>query len=270
MELNELPHSIIASRMDSEWKNNLRRYLTLNWVFPKLDGFVCISEPLAELARKHNETAKMITVPILSDWTEVEEVPHAEDAAHPFIFHAGTLTVEKDGILTVLEAFGKFHQNRTSPLRFEFSNKRTLPSVKSQMDAIIERYGVRDKVTFHNHLSKEALDRKFRECTMVIINKPNNLRNSYNFSTKLGECMSYHLPIITTAVGESARYLHHGRNALVIQDANDADEIAGHIAALVDHPERRADLGDQAAATARTHFHYSAHQAALYTYFQQL
>lgn len=269
IELNELPHSIIASRKDSEGLNRIKRWLTLRLAFPNIDGFIAISENLKELVLKYaNSKAHVIKVPILTDYIPVgiRDVNRDE----PFIFHAGTLTPEKDGIIQVLEGFGKAVKESNLKLNFEFSNYKTLPDIKKELESIIERYGIRDRVIFHNHLSNSKLAEKYQACSMVIINKPNNLRNRYNFSTKLGEYMSYALPIITTSTGESGNYLKDGSNCIMINDSYSSDEIAKHIVQLNANSPLAESLSQNARETSISSFGYKNYATTLSEFFKEL
>ena len=269
IELNELPYSILVARLDTEWGNRLKRWLAFHLVYPWIDGFLVISGALGDVARRHGSPKATITqVPILTDGADLPP-RSVETVVAPYIFHAGTLTEEKDGISTVVEAFAKCAAERPQ-LRFEFSNYTTLPSIKQRMEAIFEAYQVRDRVTFHRHLSRETLQEKLLGCTFVVVNKPDNLRNRHNFSTKLGEYMSLGLPIITTATGDAAQYLVDGENCLLIADASDSDEIAHHMRTLLDDPELARTLGENARRTSQASFAYARHASALGAFFQTL
>lgn len=298
IELNELPHSIIASRLQTEQGNRLQRWITLRLVFPRINGFLAISENLKSLAlQTASGDAKIVTIPILTDdlhlgsdkglaplqsfgydgsQTPVHqpEIEKRVDArlkeAVPVIFHAGTLTIEKDGILTVFEAVGKAIREHGLAVRFHLSNFTTLPRIKAEIRRIIEAYGIQEYVTFFNHLSAEELDREFRGCSLVVINKPDNERNRFNFSTKLGECMSYGLPVITTATGEAGRFLRDGENCLVIRDSGSAEEIAGHVRTLLTDGELAASTRKHALKTAKKHFHYGNHRVAMAEFFRSV
>lgn len=269
IELNEWPHSIVASRKDSETLNKLKRWLTFRLAFPKIDGFIAISENLKELALKYaGSKAHVIKVPILTDY--VLEGTRNVNREEPFIFHAGTLTREKDGIIEVLEGFGKAVIKTDLKLNFEFSNYVTLPDIKRELQSIIERYDIQDRIIFHDHLKPEELRQKYQSCSMAVINKPNNERNRFNFSTKLGEYMSYGIPLITSDVGESGKYLKDGENCLLIGDSRSSDEIAIHITRLSSNSSLAEELGENARRTALDHFDYRNHSAALIDYFNSL
>ena len=269
IELNELPYSILVARLDTEWGNRLKRWLAFHLVYPWIDGFLVISAALGEVARRHGSPQALITkVPILTDGEDLAPRNVRPDA-DPYVFHAGTLTEEKDGISTVVEAFAKCAAGRPN-LRFELSNYVTLPSIKQRIESILKAYEVRDRVTFHRHLSRETLQEKLLSCALVVVNKPENLRNRHNFSTKLGEYMSLGLPIITTATGDAAQYLVDGENCLLIADASDSDEIARHMQTLLDDPVLAQTLGENARKTSQASFAYAHHASSLGAFFRTL
>ena len=255
--------------MDTEGLRRIKRWLTLRLAFPNIDGFIAISENLNELALKYaSSRANVIKIPILTDY--FLEDNRKMNSEEPFIFHAGTLTREKDGIIQVFEGFGKAVQGLNVKLNFELSNYDTLPDVKTQIESIIDEYNIREQVIFHNHLSEIELAEKFQACSMVIINKPDNFRNRYNFSTKLGECMSYGLPIITTSTGESDNYLIDGSNCIVIRDSQSSDEIMKYIARLNSNSQLAESLGRNARETAIRNFGYENYATPLSEFFKEL
>ena len=269
IELNEVPHSIIVGRFQMKATNRLKRWITLHFAFPLIDGFIVISNNLHSLTLKHaNQKAKTIKIPILTD----SVVPKTDYTLKKVItiFHAGTLTIDKDGIVTVFEGVAKAITQSGMNIQFVLSNYQTLPGIKSQIESIMDRYGIRDNVTFFNYLSKEELEVQYRNASLVIINKPDNYRNRYNFSTKLGECMSYGLPIIATPVGESANYLQDGENCLLLQSCEDADELSAKIMRIVQDPDLAKRLGEGAKNTADQYFHYSNYETVFRAFLEDL
>jgi len=269
IELCEVPHSIIASRLQFDITNRLKKWITLHLAFPLIDGFVVISENLRSMALKHARSkAKLIKVPILSD--SVNPKTDYRPKKKVTIFHAGTLTIDKDGIVTVFEGVAKAITQSGMNIQFVLAHYQTLPDIKSQIEAIIDEYGVREHIIFHNFLWNEDLEYQFRNASLVIINKPDNYRNRYNFSTKLGECMSYGLPIIATPVGESGNYLKDGENCLLLNSSEDADELAAKILRIVQDPDLAKRLGEGAKNTADRYFHYSNYKVAFNEFFRNL
>ena len=269
LELNEAPHSIIASRFQTEATNQLKRWITLHFAFPLIDGFVVISNNLGSLALKHaNQKAKSVKIPILTD-SVLPKTDYTQKEA-PTIFHAGTLAIDKDGIVTVFEGVAKAITQSGMNIQFVLAHYQTLPVIKSQIEAIIDEYGIKENITFHNFLWGEDLAHQFRNASLIIINKPDNYRNRHNFSTKLGECMSYGLPIIATSVGESVNYLSDGENCLLLNSSEDADELSAKILRILQDPDLAKRLGEGAKRTADRDFHYSNYGRVFKEFFDNL
>jgi glycosyltransferase involved in cell wall biosynthesis len=272
IELNELPHSIVSSRLQSNFTNSIKRGLLFTITYPQLNGFIVISEALKELAEtKRAKSAKIIKIPILMDASKFAGEDFNIDLRFKerFVFHAGTLTEEKDGIVEVFEAIAKVIKEKDPQLKFILSNKITLPKIIAKIDGIIEKYGIQDNVIFHNHLSKDEMHKYLKTCTLVIINKPDNKRNSYNFATKLGEYMSYGIPIIATPVGESGKYLIDGKNVLLV-NSKDVNEIVSKISSILDNPEKSLNMGNEGRKTAIENFNFRNYSKPLLDFFNEL
>jgi glycosyltransferase involved in cell wall biosynthesis len=133
----------------------------------------------------------------------------------------------------------------------------------------MDKYGIKENVIFHNHLSKEQMDENLRRCTLVIINKPDNKRNSYNFATKLGEYMSYGIPIISSDVGDSKLYLQDGVNSLIVP-STDVDGLVEKIGYILDNPDEAIRIGNNGRATAVRSFDYLLYSSSLRQFFRDL
>jgi glycosyltransferase involved in cell wall biosynthesis len=72
---------------------------------------------------------------------------------------------------------------------------------------------------------------------VAVINRRNTLQNQYCFPTKLGLYLINAVPVITTNVGETTRYLEHKRNAFVVQ-ADEPRALADAMSAILNHPEK--------------------------------
>jgi glycosyltransferase involved in cell wall biosynthesis len=272
VELNEFPNSVIASRLQFNFINNIKRFLLVHLAYPKLDGFVVISEKLHEFADKYKSAkAKIIKIPILVDVNKFDLSDNTiEKRFEQFIiFHAGTLTEEKDGIFEVFEAIGKVVSTKFPQLKFVLSNKTTLPHVINGIDKIIEKYNMKDNIVFHNYLTNEEIHNYLKTCSLVIINKPDTLRNSYNFSTKLGECMGFGIPIITTPVGEANKYLKDNVNVYIINSTN-VEQIVSRIIDVFENKSKSIEMGNNAYQTSKDFFDYTNYGNKLVSFFKSL
>ena len=71
---------------------------------------------------------------------------------------------------------------------------------------------------------------------MVIYNKYDTQQNSYCFSTKLSEYLSFSRPVITTTIGEANNYFKDGVNAFIVEP-HKPELIADKIVYACSHPK---------------------------------
>jgi hypothetical protein len=81
--------------------------------FPLIDALTPISTGLYEIAKQYtNQECKLLKVPILVDFDKYKLDDKSNEAEYPYIFHSGTLTEQKDGILGIFKAFGEVHKKK--------------------------------------------------------------------------------------------------------------------------------------------------------------
>ena len=239
-------------------------------ILPAIDGIIPISDALAEYATKYvRKDCKIIKVPILVDFEQYDMEDKSSEAEIPYIFHSGTLYEQKDGILGMIEAFGKACKQLDKPIRFISTGTKEKSPHATEIDALIQKYDLKDKVNFTGYLSDEDLKDHLQKASMVIINKAPNQQNSYCFSTKLGEYMAAGKAIIITRVGEAMNWLTDGKDALVIPPSEN-DTLVDAIVRLFSDDELRKTLGENARETCRKSFDYRSWGNVMKQKFQNL
>ena len=224
--------------------------------FPICDGIIPISDALEAYSRQFtNDTCKYLKVPILVDFDRYNLEDKSAESEIPYIFHSGTLYEQKDGFLGMIEAFGKACQKIDRPVRFISTGKKEKSPHVAEIDALIKKYNLQDKVIFTGYLSDDELKDHLQKASMVIINKAPNQQNTYCFSTKLGEYMAAGKAIIITRVGEAMNWLTDGKDALIIPPLEN-DTLADAIVRLFSDDELRKALGENARETCRKSFDY--------------
>ena len=229
-------------------------------IFPHCDGVIAISDALADYARKYcRKDAEIVKIPILVDYDkynlESKEGIESREADIQYIFHSGALTEPKDGILGMIEAFGMACSKVEGQLRFVCTGRKEKSPCAREIDALIAKYNLQDKVVFTGYLSDEQLKDYLRRATLVIINKYPNQRNTYCFSTKLGEYMAAGKAIIITEVGEAMNWLTPGKDAMIISPC-DKEALAEAIVSLTADKALRRSLGENARQTCKHSFDY--------------
>ena len=263
MELNELPY-VFGQQTK---KKIAKRERMLKHVFPRYDQFIVISDALQQVAKQYAPKAKVIKVPIIVEDILDSNKDETSPIDNPYILHTGTLTQNKDGILGLIEAFGKACQQTDIPIQYLFTGYLELSPQREYIQKLLVRYHIEDRVKFLGYLEMDELRRYQRHCSLCIINKFKTLQNKYCFSTKLGEYLTFARPVIITNVGEAMNYLKDGENAYVIEP-NDTDLMAEKILEVFSHPDQAAQIGKAGQELARNTFHCDVQAKRLINFFQ--
>ncbi|MBR5661796.1 MAG: glycosyltransferase family 4 protein [Bacteroidales bacterium] len=252
-DLCEIPY---GTSTETEETAHMRERV-LSEQFPLLDGVVSISDALLEIAKERTRPdCKHIKVPILVDYEEFDLPDKSMDHEIPYIFHSGTLFEQKDGILGMIEAFGKAVRDIPFPVRFIMSGLIGDSPHKDDIIRLIDQYGLDGKIIFTGYLQGSRLRDYLAGASLTIINKYPTLQNRYGFSTKLGEYLAAGKPVIITRFGEAVNWLEDGRSAYIV-DVGDKDALARAIVRVFMNPDERKRISDEARALCRRSFDYS-------------
>lgn len=235
--------------------------------FPKYDGVLAISQSLVDLAKQYaNPNCRIYKLPILVEYDKYAMEDCSERCEIPYIFHAGSLTEQKDGILGMIEAFGKATKRLSKPLYFISTGKKEKSAFCKEINQLIAQYHIEDKVSFLGFVDDEVLKEKLQNASLVIINKYPTQQNRYCFSTKLGEYMAAGKPIIITNVGEAVYWLTDKRDSIIVP-SQDTEALADAIVRLINDDGLRKAIGREAKATCLQTFDYKAQSSHLKSFF---
>lgn len=218
-ELCEIPY------YNCLWKNRLKRWIELHFLFKHYQGIVAISDSLAKLANQYKgERCKIIKIPILVDFKPYENViPIIEE--RPYLFHSGTRTEDKDGFLGILESIGLLKEKYGVELDLFCTGKE---QNNSDFQKILDKYKISSQIKYLGFLNNKELIRWQKGAVLCVVNKNDTLQNQYCFATKIGEYLASGLLLITTTVGEAKHYFVHNESAVLIEPGDPlllADEI---------------------------------------------
>lgn len=256
-ELNELPYSFKASSMDYiPFYNLLRRFFLVKTAYPLYNGIIVISESLKEFAQKHvSKQCSILKVPILVNPVEDSSVP--VNSKVPYLFHAGFLNEQKDGIIDVFKAF-TLAAKEIPDLEFWLTTRQAEKKTLKEIDNIIKKEGLTERVKFLGFLSKDEVWEKLKGAACVVVCKPDNIQNHHNFPTKIGEYLAAGVPLIYAGIGEARNYLSNGKNALITQDTPHA--MAKAIVNLIKNPVLQKQLGAGGKKLAEESFFVECHK----------
>ena len=269
--MSEKKEEKIVLTLGDETQETIRlRKKTIEKQFPKLDGIISISDTLMNLAKTYTlPSCKHLKVPILVDFNKYHLPNNSSLAEIPYIFHSGTLFQQKDGILGMIESFGKAVAKINRPVKFISTGNIEKSPHRDEILTLITRYSLEDKVLFTGFLSDEQLKDYLSKATMVIINKYRTQQNNYCFSTKLGEYLAASKPVIITRVGEAMHWLKENESAYIIEP-EDTDALAATIEHVFSHPQEARLIGEAGQKVCRECFDYRVWGKQIVQFFNTL
>lgn len=260
-ELCELP---FFGDSETQLRKRTRNYKGL---FPRCDGFISISESLSNIANEHkSKDAQVVKIPILVDFKKYEMKDASDKAPYPYIFHAGTLTEDKDGILGMIEAFCIASDHVDTDLHFISTGNVKKSPHYAQIMHLLEKYNKADKVIFTGYIDEVQLRMFLSEASLTIINKHPSLQNVYCFSTKLGEYLAASKPVILTNVGEATNWMKNGHDCIIVPHSN-IYALSSAIESIMNSNDVRHTLGQRARETCYKNFDYSQQAKNLVDFF---
>lgn len=238
-DLCELPYGTGA---ETERAIRLRK-VTIEQQFPKLDGIISISDALLNLARSYTPSSCVnIKVPIMVEFEHygVETKPNTPST--PYIFHAGTLYQQKDGILGMIEAFGIAKQILNRPIKYILTGSVNACSHPEELKQIINKYKLEGSLEFVGYLDRNQVKEYLKYASLVISNRPKSKQDYYGFSTKVGEYLASGTPLLLTDWGEAVNWLEDKKSAFITEPEN-TDALARAIVYVFDHPDESRQVG---------------------------
>lgn len=264
-ELCEIPYYGVETK-----KANNKLKITLRKQFPQCDGFIAISELLCQFAEEHKKhSACVVKMPILVDFKKYELEDNSDNSDFPYIFHSGTLTEAKDGILGIVEAFCIACNKVNVDLHLICTGSLQKSPCYTQICDLIEKYAKKDKVIFTGYIEEDLLRKYLSEATLTIINKYPTVQNKYCFSTKLGEYLAATKPVITTDVGEANRWLKNGYDAIIVPHS-DVNSLSNAIVNMLNERKKRLIIAQHGKETCYKYFDYQQQSQRFAEYFLSL
>ncbi len=262
----ELP---FGTGTETERSIRLRKEV-LDKQFPRLDGIISISDALMNLAKTYtNRNCKHIKIPILVDCSQYGT--HIEPLTNdiPYIFHAGTLNEQKDGILGMIEAFGLAREELNTPVKFIMTGEISLSSQASTIRSLIHQYHLEDSIVFVGYLFRNQVNDYLSRASLVISNRPRSKQDYYGFSTKVGEYLASGTPLITTCWGEVTNWLKDGESAFIIEPEN-TRLLADTIIRVINKRDESRIIGKNGRNVCRDSFDYRVWVKPLHDFLMQL
>lgn len=227
-------------------------------------GSIIINHKLKNhIENKLKNKSPNIVVPILiEDFKSSEELPVKNT-----IVYTGTYRERKDGILTILKAFSLLIKRFPEFKMILTGSAKGSKDYNKMMDLIAD-HNLEPYINFTGYLSEEELRNVLISARMLIITKPDNRQNLFNFPTKMGEYLISGRPVISTKVGIIGEIMNDRSNILFTNYS--APEISNSMEFLIKNPDVADSIGKNGRKYALENFDYKSHAKEMIVFFKQI
>lgn len=265
-ELNEYPFSSQGGNFidDLEFYKVFRRRFMEGFILKRIKSVISISGELSSYIKKINSNIEIFEIPILCDSDYFKLVNSEKSMVNEnqnYIVHASHLSEYKDGFISVLKAIGTFNLSLSEKekIHIYITSNHIPPLLFEPMNQVIQSFNLNEYIHFIGYQNDADLFNLYSNATFLIINKPNNLQNKYNFPTKLSEYLYYSKVLIVSLNTAMAKYLINNRNCVVFKN-NDSDDLLEKIKYVFSNKLNQDYLKMEAVNTVENNFDYKVHQ----------
>lgn len=236
----------------------------MEWLTPRLAaGLIVISGPILEFYREKGvKEDRLFLLPILVD---VDEYAQPADSSVDllkgtrYLLNSGSFT-EKDGVPYLIRAFGKV-ATKYPDLYLVFTGH---VAEADREDAVqcLGNSDIAKRVIFTGFLERREIIWCYQNACALLSCRSNSPYANFGLSTKLGEYLASGAPVIATRVGDTTRYLTHGKDAL-LAEPEDVESIANCMEQVLGSRAFARDIGESGRQLARRIFDYRNYGASL-------
>jgi len=242
---------------DGNW-GLARRVFGLNsWLADRVcsgmaDAILVISAYLQEkYARLSRQPQKVHLIPTIVDCQAWRLPP--EDKPHPArLFYAGQLPPQDD--LSVLAQALSGLKRRGFDFRLALAGSSR---GEKRLDRLLEEcrsLGIEENVEVLGFLKHDKIKEYIARCHLLVNLRRRSTWSTSGQSTKLSEYLASGRAVLTTDLGDNARYLEHERSAFIVSPEISPDELARLLERVLTDQELRVRVGAAGRRAAETHF----------------
>lgn len=222
------------------------------WCSPMADQIWVISSYLEEkYARLSGNADRVVIIPTIIDcneWTFPPEPAHPK----PVLLYSGSFAEQED-IEKLARALGVLRrQGIKFQMRF-LGARPDLPRVQ-QLQALAGELGIANCIELKGVCPSSVVKEEVCNANILLNLRNDSLWSRSGLSTKLSEYLASGRTVLTTDVGDNARYVQHGQSALVVGANDPPEKVADVLRQAIESPELRRRLGAGARQAALTHF----------------
>lgn len=190
---------------------------------------------------------------------------------HLYIAYCGSMEGNKDGVETLIKAFGKainqysFCAGLKMKLIGDISNKE----LAVRLNKIAIDSNCVDQIIFTGKIERDRMPSLLSNAMALALARPANKQAEGGFPTKLGEYLATGKPVIITRVGEIENFLHNAENSFLAQP-NDVDSFATQIGNVFRDYDTAINIGNEGRKLIYSVFNYKVQAKLLNNFMLQV
>lgn len=187
------------------FRQNLRIFLLKRWYWKCFNLRLAITDNLKDKIQKITKQ-KTILVPILYyNKAHFNRLPNDKVSRESnYIAHLSSNSITKDGLMFLIECYCQLIEE-IKDLRLVLLG-RFNEFTKKQLIEVLKRHNAVDSVDFTGFVSDEDLKIYLRNSMALVITKPSNDLNNFNFPTRLINYLESGRPVLMPKYGVFERY----------------------------------------------------------------
>jgi glycosyltransferase involved in cell wall biosynthesis len=222
------------------------------WCSPLATQIWVISSYLqTKYALLSGDASRVRIIPTIID-CEAWSMPPEPIHPVPVILYSGGFG-DQDDMEKLIRALS-FLEGQNVPFHMRFLGARPeLPRVK-QLKCLVRDLKLESRLEFRGFCLAETVKQEVRNANILVNLRTNSVWSRSGLSTKLSEYLAAGRTVLTTDIGDNARYVEHGRSALVVCPDSSAETVATALKEAIERPAWRRKLGEGAREAALAHF----------------
>lgn len=209
-EINEHPEILLSSKRF----RHLSEYFFLKINTKLYSGLLLMTSKLEEYFKNYGISSdKLLLINNFVDFKRFEK--KKSDENKPYIFFAGCLKEEKDGLFTLLSVFKniieKYNDLKLIVAGYGDNN------VINGFENYIKKNSLQNKVINLGEISSEEIPSLISGAKLLVLPRPKTLQSEFGFPTKLLEYIASKKPVICSNVGNISEFFKDESDILFYQ-----------------------------------------------------
>ncbi len=240
IERNEYPAVLLNDK--SGFKKWMFRNFILTWHYRLFDVVLIMTDELIQFFRPHiRKNAVLMKLPMTVDFDRFVSADNKSE--FPYIFYAGSLSEEKDGVDSLIRAFYVFSILK-SGFKLLIAGKSKDGESEMQLQKLVESLTLKENVKFLGSVHRNDIPGYLNNAWLLVLPRPDSMQARGGFPTKLGEYLASGKPVIVTRVGEIPDQIREDEVYFISPD-NIVEDLTEKMMFIAEHYAEALETGNR-------------------------